>query len=146
MQLNLKLPVQPALDISSMQTPQAHSLHGPRQVECEASVLASFGGQDVDRLPSASTCYNMLKLPNYRQGFTVEGRGSGLAFWRHLPPPAHLNMVLCSDLVRVTLSHHFTPASNHVSRLCTHKSCRRSSTLREKLLYAVSSGAGFELS
>ena len=43
---------------------------------------------DVDRLPSASTCYNLLKLPNYRRG----------------------------------------------------------STMREKLLYAISSGAGFDLS
>ena len=38
----------------------------PHQVECEASLLASLGGKDVERLPSASTCYNMLKLPNYR--------------------------------------------------------------------------------
>lgn len=36
------------------------------QVDCDASVLAAVGGRDVDRLPSASTCYNMLKLPNYR--------------------------------------------------------------------------------
>ena len=58
------------------------------QVPCEASLLAVVGGKDVDRLPSASTCYNMLKLPNYR----------------------------------------------------------RASTLKEKLLYAVTSNAGFELS
>jgi hypothetical protein len=43
---------------------------------------------DVDRLPSASTCFNTLKLPNYR----------------------------------------------------------RKETLRAKLLYAISAGAGFELS
>ena len=58
------------------------------QVPCEASLLAVVGGKDVDRLPSASTCYNMLKLPNYR----------------------------------------------------------RASTLKDKLLYAISSNAGFELS
>ena len=58
------------------------------QVFCEASVLAAVGGKDVERLPSASTCYNMLKLPNYR----------------------------------------------------------RANTLRKKLLYAVFSNAGFELS
>ena len=59
------------------------------KVDCGASPLALLGaGKDVDRLPSASTCYNMLKLPNYR----------------------------------------------------------RASTLREKLLYAINSGAGFELS
>jgi hypothetical protein len=58
------------------------------KVDCSASPLALFGGKDVDRLPSASTCYNMLKLPNYK----------------------------------------------------------RQSTLRQKLLYAIGSGAGFELS
>ncbi|KAL0028291.1 hypothetical protein WJX79_007793 [Trebouxia sp. C0005] len=58
------------------------------KVPCEASLLALVGGKDVDRLPSASTCYNMLKLPNYR----------------------------------------------------------RATTLKEKLLYAVTSNAGFELS
>ena len=41
-------------------------LPGNPQVECEASVLAMLGGKDVDRLPSASTCFNLLKLPNYR--------------------------------------------------------------------------------
>ncbi|RAL44564.1 hypothetical protein DM860_003323 [Cuscuta australis] len=58
------------------------------KVPCEMPLLAVFGGQDVDRLPSASTCYNTLKLPTYR----------------------------------------------------------RSSTLRAKLLYAINSNAGFELS
>ena len=58
------------------------------QVPSEASAFALLGGKDVDRLPSASTCYNMLKLPNYR----------------------------------------------------------RASTLKEKLLYAITSNAGFELS
>jgi len=41
------------------------------KVACEASVFAIFGGQDVDRLPSASTCYNMLKLPNYKRASTM---------------------------------------------------------------------------
>ncbi|KAG2483869.1 hypothetical protein HYH03_017266 [Edaphochlamys debaryana] len=58
------------------------------KVDCDAGIFAVLGGRDVDRLPSASTCYNMLKLPNYR----------------------------------------------------------RASTLKAKLLYAVTSGAGFELS
>ncbi|TVU45657.1 hypothetical protein EJB05_05149 [Eragrostis curvula] len=58
------------------------------KVPCDVTLWASIGGQDVDRLPSASTCYNTLKLPTYR----------------------------------------------------------RSSTLRSKLLYAVSSNTGFELS
>lgn len=32
------------------------------QVVCDTSVWAVIGGQDVDRLPSASTCYNTLKV------------------------------------------------------------------------------------
>jgi hypothetical protein len=59
-----------------------------QKVDCDASPLALVGGKDVERLPTASTCYNMLKLPNYR----------------------------------------------------------RKETLREKLLYAIQSGAGFDLS
>ncbi|GAV76827.1 HECT domain-containing protein [Cephalotus follicularis] len=58
------------------------------KVACDVPLWATIGGQDVERLPSASTCYNTLKLPTYK----------------------------------------------------------RSSTLRAKLLYAVSSNAGFELS
>ncbi|KDP29225.1 hypothetical protein JCGZ_16614 [Jatropha curcas] len=58
------------------------------KVACDASLWATIGGQDVDRLPSASTCYNTLKLPTYK----------------------------------------------------------RASTLRAKLLYAISSNTGFELS
>ncbi|KAJ6840077.1 E3 ubiquitin-protein ligase UPL7 [Iris pallida] len=58
------------------------------KVACDLPLWATFGGQDVDRLPSASTCYNTLKLPTYK----------------------------------------------------------RPSTLRNKLLYAISSNTGFELS
>ncbi|CAI9097863.1 OLC1v1034376C1 [Oldenlandia corymbosa var. corymbosa] len=58
------------------------------KVACDVPLWATFGGRDVDRLPSASTCYNTLKLPTYK----------------------------------------------------------RFGTLREKLLYAINSNAGFELS
>ncbi|XP_057535793.1 E3 ubiquitin-protein ligase UPL7 [Amaranthus tricolor] len=58
------------------------------KVACDVPLWAAFGGQDVERLPSASTCYNTLKLPTYK----------------------------------------------------------RASTLRAKLLYAINSNAGFELS
>ncbi|XP_060201350.1 E3 ubiquitin-protein ligase UPL7-like [Lycium barbarum] len=58
------------------------------KVSCDLPLFSTFGGQDVDRLPSASTCYNTLKLPTYK----------------------------------------------------------RQSTLRAKLLYAINSNAGFELS
>ncbi|KAJ7971465.1 E3 ubiquitin-protein ligase UPL7 [Quillaja saponaria] len=58
------------------------------KVACDVPLWATIGGQDVERLPSASTCYNTLKLPTYK----------------------------------------------------------RPSTLRAKLLYAISSNAGFELS
>ena len=42
------------------------------QVPCPASVMANFGGKDVDRLPSAATCFNTLKLPNYRRTDTMK--------------------------------------------------------------------------
>lgn len=58
------------------------------KVACDLPIWATIGGQDVERLPSASTCYNTLKLPTYK----------------------------------------------------------RPSTLKAKLLYAISSNAGFELS
>ena len=50
-------------------------LHPPftvHKVRCEApSVFSAFAGPDVDRLPSASTCFNVLKLPNYRRTSTM---------------------------------------------------------------------------
>ncbi|XP_008392543.3 E3 ubiquitin-protein ligase UPL7 [Malus domestica] len=58
------------------------------KVACDIPLWATMRGQDVERLPSASTCYNTLKLPTYK----------------------------------------------------------RPSILRDKLLYAISSNAGFELS
>ncbi|PSS32854.1 E3 ubiquitin-protein like [Actinidia chinensis var. chinensis] len=58
------------------------------KVACDVPLWATFSGQDVDRLPSASTCYNTLKLPTYK----------------------------------------------------------RTGTMRSKLLYAINSNAGFELS
>ncbi|KAJ1378322.1 HECT, E3 ligase catalytic domain [Sesbania bispinosa] len=58
------------------------------KVACDVPLWATLGGQDVERLPSASTCYNTLKLPTYK----------------------------------------------------------RPGTLRTKVLYAISSNAGFELS
>ena len=33
--------------------------------------LQPWAGKDVTRLPSASTCSNMLKLPNYRRASTM---------------------------------------------------------------------------
>lgn len=44
------------------------------KVDCDASVLARVGGRDVTRLPTASTCFNTLKLPNYRRGATLRER------------------------------------------------------------------------
>ncbi|CAK9258356.1 unnamed protein product [Sphagnum jensenii] len=41
------------------------------KVVCDTSVWAVIGGQDVDRLPSASTCYNTLKLPTYKRMVTL---------------------------------------------------------------------------
>lgn len=44
------------------------------KVDEEASVFATLGGADVSRLPSASTCFNMLKLPNYRRAGTLRDK------------------------------------------------------------------------
>ncbi|KAG6544429.1 hypothetical protein Mapa_014067 [Marchantia paleacea] len=41
------------------------------KVVCDAPVWAIIGGQDVERLPSASTCYNTLKLPTYKRLSTL---------------------------------------------------------------------------
>lgn len=41
------------------------------KVDCAASLLARLGGPDVEKLPTASTCFNMLKLPNYRRFNTM---------------------------------------------------------------------------
>ncbi len=43
-------------------------------MDCEASPLAALGGKDVDRLPTASTCFNTLKLPNYRRKDTLRAK------------------------------------------------------------------------
>lgn len=60
------------------------TLH-PMQVDCAPSPLALLGGKDVERLPSASTCFHTLKLPNYRRRATLKQKllqaiGSGAGF------------------------------------------------------------------
>jgi hypothetical protein len=45
-----------------------HKVHG------EASAFAWLGGQDVQRLPTAATCYNLLKLPSYRRRDTLQAK------------------------------------------------------------------------
>ncbi|XP_002528627.3 E3 ubiquitin-protein ligase UPL7 isoform X1 [Ricinus communis] len=44
------------------------------KVACDASLWATIGGQDVERLPSASTCYNTLKLPTYKRATTLRAK------------------------------------------------------------------------
>ena len=44
-----------------------------QKVDCAAAVLGPLG-RDVDRLPSASTCSNTLRLPNYRRKATLRER------------------------------------------------------------------------
>ncbi|KAM7531658.1 hypothetical protein LguiB_035068 [Lonicera macranthoides] len=44
------------------------------KVACDVPLWATFGGQDVDRLPSASTCYNTLKLPTYKRSSTLRAK------------------------------------------------------------------------
>ncbi|EOY08056.1 E3 ubiquitin-protein ligase UPL7 isoform 3, partial [Theobroma cacao] len=40
------------------------------KVASDAPLWATIGGPDVERLPSASTCYNTLKLPTYKRSST----------------------------------------------------------------------------
>ncbi|KAK9153824.1 hypothetical protein Sjap_001304 [Stephania japonica] len=44
------------------------------KVACDVPLWATFGGQDVERLPSASTCYNTLKLPTYKRAATLRAK------------------------------------------------------------------------
>uniref|UniRef100_A0A2P2L6X6 HECT-type E3 ubiquitin transferase n=1 Tax=Rhizophora mucronata TaxID=61149 RepID=A0A2P2L6X6_RHIMU len=44
------------------------------KVTCDSSLWATIGGQDVERLPSASTCYNTLKLPTYKRASTLKAK------------------------------------------------------------------------
>ncbi|XP_021737799.1 E3 ubiquitin-protein ligase UPL7-like isoform X1 [Chenopodium quinoa] len=44
------------------------------KVACDVPLWAAFGGQDVERLPSASTCYNTLKLPTYKRASTLRAK------------------------------------------------------------------------
>ena len=45
------------------------------QVQCQASPLAYLTGRgDVERLPTAATCFNMLKLPDYRNAATMRAK------------------------------------------------------------------------
>lgn len=85
------------------------------KVSCDTSLWAAIGGQDVERLPSASTCYNTLK---------VEFQFSCC--------------LLANTNVPVLFKLFFW-----LVQLPTYK---RASTMREKLLYAITSNAGFELS
>ncbi|RWW30677.1 hypothetical protein GW17_00004728 [Ensete ventricosum] len=87
------------------------------QVACDLPLWATLGGQDVDRLPSASTCYNTLKV-------------NDKMYLRYIIPQVAIAIFEVKQLLLIW-------------QLPTYK---RSSTLRNKLLYAISSNTGFELS
>ncbi|XP_022767204.1 E3 ubiquitin-protein ligase UPL7 isoform X2 [Durio zibethinus] len=44
------------------------------KVASDAPLWATIGGSDVERLPSASTCYNTLKLPTYKRSSTLKAK------------------------------------------------------------------------
>ncbi|KAH0457572.1 hypothetical protein IEQ34_012887 [Dendrobium chrysotoxum] len=44
------------------------------KVAGDVPIWATIGGHDVDRLPSASTCYNTLKLPAYKRHSTLRSK------------------------------------------------------------------------
>ncbi|XP_068648716.1 E3 ubiquitin-protein ligase UPL7 [Aristolochia californica] len=45
-----------------------------QKVPCDVPLWSVLGGQDVDRLPTASTCYNTLKLPTYKRSSTMKSK------------------------------------------------------------------------
>ena len=60
----------PALGFAHLRPP--FTVH---KVACESAALAIIGlGKDVERLPSASTCFNMLKLPNFKREGTMRDK------------------------------------------------------------------------
>eukprot|EP00793_Prasinoderma_coloniale_P002055 PRCOL_00002563-RA len=60
----------PALGFGHLRPP--FTLH---KVACEASPFAVIGlGKDAERLPSASTCFNTLKLPNFKKESTMRSK------------------------------------------------------------------------
>ncbi|XP_057818767.2 E3 ubiquitin-protein ligase UPL7 isoform X1 [Cryptomeria japonica] len=59
----------PLLGFKHLQPP--FTIH---KVVCDTPVWAMIGGQDVERLPSASTCYNTLKLPTYKRLSTLRNK------------------------------------------------------------------------
>lgn len=67
---NAKLPPQLLTELACVSSSIARIV-AVAQVDCEASPWAQFVGQDVERLPSASTCFCTLKLPNYRRAATM---------------------------------------------------------------------------
>ena len=104
-------------------------LHPSFTVQCVAadgtevpSVLAFFGmgRKETSRLPTASTCFNLLKLPNFKSRKVREHERRR----RRRPLQTH----------RGVRSHLPSPRGMH------------SQVLKEKLLLAIRSGAGFELS
>ncbi|GMI80949.1 ubiquitin-protein ligase 7 [Hibiscus trionum] len=44
------------------------------KVASDTPLWAAIGGSDVERLPSASTCYNTLKLPTYKRSSTLKAK------------------------------------------------------------------------
>lgn len=44
------------------------------KVAGDVPLWATIGGHDIDRLPSASTCYNTLKLPAYKRHNTLKSK------------------------------------------------------------------------
>ncbi|CAG0879428.1 unnamed protein product [Cyprideis torosa] len=89
----------------------------------------------VNRLPTSSTCFNLLKLPNYQKKTTLKEK---------------LRYAIHRSVVRG-----FLTLRKKVNRLPTSSTCfnllklpnyQKKTTLKEKLRYAIHSNTGFELS
>ncbi len=118
------------------------------QVVCDTSMWAVIGGQDVDRLPSASTCYNTLKvmsLMSFVPSNNVHAHRSLLTVYLKVQDGTFRIVELWGILLCLLHSpvHTSTDKISTVLQLPTYK---RMVTLREKLRYAIKSNTGFELS
>ena len=120
------------------------------------SVLKGFFNirkrEPVGRLPTSSTCFNLLKLPNYQKKATLREKlryaiHSNTGFelsWGNTVWETQIHHTLYHR-IRALMRQHCVRNSDTPYSL-TQDSSSREATLREKLKYAIHSNTGFELS
>ena len=98
---------------------------------CAASPLAALGGRDVERLPTASTCYSTLKVCE-RYNLAPGG-----------PACFCLRLARGAATQRADVRHCWSERPRLLLQLPNY---RRAGTLKKKLMQAIHAAAGFELS